>query len=208
MKKTIIIFFVFIICLILIIIFKGIANDTNKTNESQNISTQDDLNNSFRPITIFETKYEQLIEIMGEPINITDIQDESIIINFGYFTILSYEGIEFTVYTKKDFELTNGTVVEIDITDTKAQIMGTDLNTTKDTIKDKYSIDAIHSLENTEEPISDFVLKGLKRGVLEVDLDNYDDYCYLKDKESSIAIIFLFENGLVKRILIRHLTAG
>ncbi|WP_427337836.1 hypothetical protein [Caloranaerobacter sp. DY30410] len=182
------------------------------SNRYDNEKSVSDISNEFKinNVSIFDTTYEQLIEIMGEPINATCIQDEIVIVNYGYFSILSYEGVEFVMNSDDGFNLANGIVTEIDIVNTNVSTTrGITINDTKEKVKNTYSIGEFYPLGNNNEyPIHLSCIKGFRRGKSEIKIDEYDEYCYIQSKDRPIALIFLFKDNVVKRIMLRHLTAG
>ncbi|WDV44195.1 hypothetical protein PV797_11725 [Clostridiaceae bacterium M8S5] len=160
-------------------------------------------------ILIFDTKYEQLIEILGQPLKTTNITDETIISHHGYFVILHYEGMNVTIDAGVNFDLKNGTVTEIDITDKNiTTFRGVTVNETFKKIKQIYGIKEKYPLNSgKEKPLADMKIQGLKRGNEQIDLETYTDYCYFTFDDKPIAMIFLLDNDVVKKIVVRNLTA-
>ncbi len=181
-------------------------------NKYDNEKIVSDISSDFKTnnISIFDTTYEQLIKIMGKPMNVTCIQDENVITNYGYFSILSYEGVEFIINSDDGFNLANGIVVEIDIVNSNVSTTrGITINDTKEKVKNTYSVEEFYPLGNKNEyPINPIRIKSFIRGKSEIKIDEYDEYCYIQSKDKPIALIFLFKDNIVKRIMLRHLTAG
>ncbi|KGG80972.1 hypothetical protein Y919_03095 [Caloranaerobacter azorensis H53214] len=218
MKRNITVLVVILIILTTVIFIGNHKHKENETfgklvpNKYDNEKIVSDISSDFKTnnISIFDTTYEQLIKIMGKPMNVTCIQDENVITNYGYFSILSYEGVEFIINSDDGFNLANGIVVEIDIVNSNVSTTrGITINDTKEKVKNTYSVEEFYPLGNKNEyPINPIRIKSFIRGKSEIKIDEYDEYCYIQSKDKPIALIFLFKDNIVKRIMLRHLTAG
>ena len=207
---------IFLISLFLLI-FNKTTNYTSKINNGINVDKKEqkeiaNLETEFKikNISIFDTTYEELIDIMGKPLSITNIKDNIVITNYGYFSILSYPNIQFTVNSDNNFDLTDSTVIEIDIINSKiSTTKGIKINDNIDKLKKEYSIEKIYPLEkNTEYPLSWSIIKGFKNNNYELKIDDYDEYCYIQSEKKPIALIFLLKNNIIKRIILRNVTAS
>ncbi|WP_373899425.1 hypothetical protein ACER0A_001460 [Haloimpatiens sp. FM7315] len=121
-----------------------------------------------------------------------------------------YPNIQFTVNSNNNFDLTGSTVIEIDIINSKiSTTKGIKINDNKDKLKKEYSLKQIYPLEkNSEYPLSWSIIKGFKNNKYELKIDDYDEYCYIQSKKRPIAIIFLLKNNIIKRIILRNVTAS
>ncbi|WP_392486817.1 hypothetical protein ACER0A_001455 [Haloimpatiens sp. FM7315] len=88
--------FVFLFISLLLVNFNKTVDYTGKINNGINVKKKEqkeivNLENEFeiKNISVFDTKYEELIDIMGKPLSITNIKDKIVIANDGYFSILS-----------------------------------------------------------------------------------------------------------------------
>jgi len=160
-------------------------------------------------IKLFSTTYEELINILGKPRKITKL--ENAIPNQGYFSVLSYPELEITLKCLGDnFNLEKGKVVEIDITDSNIKTMRQiSINDTKEKVMKVYNIQKSkkYTIEDREGGMVGSRIHGLKTYKFGYYLD-YDEYCYILKVDVPIALIFLFENNKVSRILLRHLSSG
>lgn len=212
MKKSYIRFILLLVVLGVFVMLNSINNSLEgislPNEQTQNGFKENDfiINN----ISIFNTTYEELIKIMKNPKIITNIEDKNIVGNYGYLSVLSYKGLEITINTGNNFNLTNGLVTEIDIVSSHVSTTrGISINDTKEKVQETYSIKEIYSLKNNNEyPIHTSIIKGFKRNKSEINMNEYDEYCYIQNEEKPIAIIFLFKDNIVRRIVLRHLTAG
>ena len=218
MKKAFFVIILLATILITFIIFKNSSNfhEQKKSIANEIINTTDKISNlsdedfKIEGVLIFDTTYEKLIKIMGKPVSINKIEDKNIATDFGYFSVISYEGVEFTINSNNSYDLANGNVAEIDIVSPKVSTSrGITINDTLDKIKHKYPIKYIYSFKtNSEAPLHTNVIKVFKRGEKELHLKDYDKYCFIQSNNKPIALIFLLKNNIVKRIVVRHLTAG
>lgn len=210
------------------IILTGCQSNTTAVENSDTINsslTENDLN---EPVNIesdstamtssvieingftFGSPYQDVIDTLGEPSSIINMDEESMIIFSGYFSLLLYDGIEIMIDADDDFVLNDrSSVIEVDITNKDYKTsQGIGLGASLNEVKTAYNLDEGDFYANdSENPIPPSRIHGL-RGDYALFVD-YSSYCYIQEYDSAIALIFLFdENNVVNRIELRHLTAG
>lgn len=155
----------------------------------------------------FEMSYQQLIETLGEPIDIINIEDENLIHTKGYFMTAVYDHYELLMYNshfESEFTIEKSSVVQVDI----VKPVDNDL-----TIKIGEEIKGEAELKrfpiSSEEAKLIYDFSGIKAYH---DLDVKDVYFldggYSPSGLPVVVAIFVDENQLVKRIIIGLATAG
>jgi len=210
------------------IILTGCQSNTTAVENSDTISSSLSENDLNEPVNIesdskamtssvieingftFFTPYQDIIDTLGEPNSIIKIDDETVTILYGYYSLLIYDGIEIMINADDDFVLNDrSSVIEVDITNEDYKTSrGIGLGASLDEVKMVYDLDeGDFYASDSENPIPPSRISGLRREcVLFID---YSSYCYIQEYDSPIALIFLFdENNVVNRIELRHLTAG
>ncbi len=193
---------------------KNILNDANAINnnsdtggvQEENFETDKD-HIAINEIS-FGTQYKKVVEVLGEPNDTIPITDEAIVVNKGYFSVLEYEGLQLVVSVNENYELLeNSDVVELDVlNDAYSTSKGIRCGSTKEEVKELYELDDNQFfMKEDSAPIGKSRIAGLRRERLP--FEAYDEYCLIEKDDYPVALVILFNEEEVVRILIRHLTA-
>ncbi|MDN5300217.1 MAG: hypothetical protein PWP51_2770 [Clostridiales bacterium] len=188
-----------------------ITNDNiGSVNKNNKLDIED--GDTYKDVSIlgitFGTKYQDVVDMLGEPIKIIPIKDEMTIVDKGYYSLLEYKDYEVVVYDNENFQVSpDCIIVEIDAIDEEyVTSKGIHIGSTIEDVMNEYGLkkEEIYDKSN-EEIICNMRITGLR-----VDTSkfvDYDKYCFITKEDDPRALIFLFEDSKVVRILIRHLTA-
>ncbi|SKC85442.1 hypothetical protein [Maledivibacter halophilus] len=137
------------------------------------------------------------------------LNHSSITVTERYLVILSYPGLEITLDCGKNYNLNKGLVIELDIIGsnikTSRQI---GLDNTKEKVMSLYNLEKEIFYDSSDEEIPSVTIRGFKRLQYGDSYMSYEEYCYIQDSENPTALLFLFKENKVVRIILRHLTAG
>lgn len=168
---------------------------------------------SEEPVTIegltFGSKYEDL-SAWGEPKAITQIKDEAVVINKGYFDVVEYDGLAATVSAGTDWILPeNAAIYSLTVlSDAYTDSEGLKVGDSKEKLMKQYNLyehELIRAGEYEEE--YEELYRIHDDGIAVHELPDYDFFYPAERGNSPIILIYLIKDDCINGILLRHLTA-
>ncbi|SCY50957.1 hypothetical protein [Alkaliphilus peptidifermentans] len=156
----------------------------------------------------FGMSYKEVIDVLGEPDGIINIEDEGLIILKGYFMLLVYDHIELIMYNsnyEKKFDISDSTIIQIDIT--KAHVNDADIKVgdSIEVVKNQYDLKG-HKIDAYEE--SDFY-RSLVRNYRQYDaVEVYFLHGGVIGEMPVVIAIYVDESNIITRIVLGLPTAG
>lgn len=152
----------------------------------------------------WESTYEAL-DSLGEPASITPIDDESIIINKGYYVTAEYDGLTLTLSAKDDFTIVpeSSVIAVTSLSDVYIDSNGVKVGMSKEELMQKYSIRENEFLSGEENG----EIYRIHNNFITHNIPAYDSFYVADNGDNPVVLIYLIKDDCINGILLRHLTA-